>query len=330
MKPLKDAHRANRRRNLTPEFLEERLVLSANQGSTFAIMPGTVSTAGQVSTVTFKIDPALFTAPKDGKIVFGIDVASASSSSTSATTLKPEVVGVTSSTGKHYEVTHSKYNAQVAKANKLGNQDTSAGLVTLPVPKSGQAPATYTVEVKGLKNTTGQYLLGFYLPGDVAGTGTVTAADIKTIKSELGMTASNSSYNFDADANRNGQVTKSDLSIAQENLGATVSVSPVVSVNLNPASDPTATGTSPYQVVNYQGATTPGATVTFVDQQGGASTVVTAGSNGQYSIAVPLQVGSNTFNVTTSDGFGQSITGTISPVIYSPSLEGSTSTSSSS
>ena len=55
--------------------------------------------------------------------------------------------------------------------------------MTLKVPATGQPAADYTVQVKGLDATTGKYLVGFYLPGDVTGAGTVTQADIKTIKS---------------------------------------------------------------------------------------------------------------------------------------------------
>ena len=48
--------------------------------------------------------------------------------------------------------------------------------------RPGQPANDYSVQVKGLDLTTGQYLVGFYLPGDVAGTGTVTQADLQTIK----------------------------------------------------------------------------------------------------------------------------------------------------
>ena len=51
--------------------------------------------------------------------------------------------------------------------------------------------------------------------------------------------------------------------------------------------------------------TTPAATVTFLDQSGGASSSTTSDSTGAYSIMVPLVSGSNTFTVTTRDAFGQ-------------------------
>ena len=101
------------------------------------------------------------------------------------------------------------------------------------------------MQVKGLNSTTGKYLLGFYLPGDTNGDGTVNKTDITTIKSLLGDAATNSNYSFDADVNRDGIINGKDVTLAKQNLGAHDQVSPVVSVNLDPASDPAATGRRP-------------------------------------------------------------------------------------
>jgi hypothetical protein len=322
MIPSKPTRRVRRSICTAPEVLEDRVVMSAGQGSTFAIMPGSVSSVGQVSSVDFQISPTLFTAPK-GSFEMGIDIAPASSTSSSSTTttptLKPEIVSVKDSSGHIIPVQHSHYNAKVAKANKLGNTPTSAVLVKIDVPKTGQLAADYSVQIKGLDLTTGQYLVGFYLPGDDAGTGSVTKADLQTIHKDKGMTAENSNYDFNADANRDGVINQTDYSIAKKNLGVTTQVSPVVSVNLDPASDPAADRTTPFSTVGFNGAVTPNATVTFVDQSGGATASTAANSTGTYTIAVPLVSGSNTFTVTTQDGFGQSISGAISPVVYSPS-----------
>jgi len=221
---------------------------------------------------------------------------------------------------------HMRYDPAVAKANHLAKATTSAVLFTLPVPATGQPAADYTVQIKGLGGTTGQYLVGFYLPGDVAGTGTVTKSDIQTMHSLLGKNANDSKYNFEADPDRDGVINAQDLKIAQQNLGASTKVSPVVSVNLDPASDPAANRTSPFSTVHFAGEATPGATVSFVDQAGGSTTSATVGSSGSYSIMVPLVTGSNTFQVTTHDGFGQSIAGAISPVVYSPPSSTTTTT----
>jgi hypothetical protein len=317
----KELRRTRHRKFFTPEVLEDRLVLSAGEGSTFAIMPGQVTTAGQVSTIDFKIDPTMFTAPrKNGKLVLGVDVAAATSSTSSSTTptVTPEIVSVTDPSGHAVRAQHTKYDPKVAKANKLGSSPTSAVIFSVTVPKTGQPAADYSLQIKGLNSTTGQYLVGFYLPGDVAGTGTVTKADLQTIKKSIGMTAQNSSYNFDADANRDGVINGQDLKIAKEDLGASTLISPVVSVNLDPASNPAADRTVPYSTVHFAGEVTPNSTVTFTDQNGGSITTATADSTGAYSIMVPLVTGSNTFSVSTQDAFGQNITGTITPVVYSP------------
>ena len=319
----KELRRTRHRKFFTPEVLEDRLVLSAGEGSTFAIVPGQVTTAGQVSTVNFEISPTMFTAPrKNGKLILGVDVAAATPSTSTGgsttPTITPEIASVTDPTGHVVRAQHTKYDPKVAKASKLGNAPTSAILFSVNVPKTGQPAADYSLQVKGLNSTTGQFLVGFYLPGDVAGTGTVTKADIQDIKKDNGMTAENSNYNFDADVNRDGIINGQDVKIAKEDLGASTQVSPVVSVNLDPASNPAADRTVPFSTVHFAGMVTPDATVTFVDQNGGSATTTTADSTGAYSILVPLVTGSNTFSVSTQDAFGQDITGSITPVVYAP------------
>jgi Dockerin type I domain len=313
--------RTRQRLCLAPEVLEDRVVLSAGQGSTFAIMPGSITTPGTTSSVKFTMSSAMFaTAKKNGNILLGIDIAAATATSSSTTsTLKPKIVSVENAQGKPIAIEHATYNAKVAKANKLGETQSSAVLVNLKVPR-GTDTANYTVQIEGLQGTTGTYLVGYYLPGDIAGSGQVTQADLKTIKEDKGMTAENSNYNFDADVNRDGVINGQDLKLAKEDIGSSTAVSPVVSVNLDPASNPELDGTTPFSSVVYEGNATPGATITFLDQATGVKTTGTAvAKTGVYNITVPLATGSNTFTVTTNDAFGQSITGAITPVVYSPS-----------
>lgn len=328
MKTLKGLPRADRRRYLSPEVLEDRMVLSSGEGSTFAIVPSAVTTAGKASSVSFNVSSSLFTpaTKQHGKITLGVNVtaltptnSTTSNLPTTATAVKPEVVSVTSSTGQVIPVQHTRYYGKIAKANHLGNTPTSAALFTIKVPKSGDGAVTYSVQVKGLDHSTGSYLVGFYLPGDASGDGTVNSTDITTIKSLLGDSATNSNYNFDADVNRDGIINSQDVRLAEKNLGAATTVSPVVSVNLDPASDPNSDRTTAFSAVHFAGKVTPGATVVFANQSNNnAPTTATADSTGAYSIMVPLVSGSNTFTVTTQDAFGQSITGSISPVVYSP------------
>ena len=311
---LQNQPRKKRGRDFSLEMLEGRQLLSAGQGSTFAIMPGTIASAGQTSTVQFKLDPSQFTGSRGGKILLGIDVAPSSGS-----TVAPQIVSVKNAQGRVAGgLIHSVYTAQVIKAKKLTDPISSAVMIRLPVPKAGQPAATYTVQVRGGANTTGAYLLGFYLPGDVAGTGTVTTAELQTIKQDLGATPTSSKYSFDADVNRDGKIAPSDLAFAAMNLGAKTTISPIATVNLDPATDgPLNDRITNHNPVHFTGTVTPNATVTFKEINGnspGATT--TADGSGNYSIWVPLGNGSNTFQVTTTDAFGQSISGQISPVTY--------------
>lgn len=334
MKNSSESPRAPRRRHLTPEVLEDRMVLSAGQGSTFAIIPSAVTTAGKVSDVSFTLTSSTFTAAKrmHGRIMLGVDVtaltpagSSSSNLPTTATAVKPEVMSVREANGRVIHVQHTTYYPKLARANHLGHTPTSAALFSVRVPKNGQGPATYTVQVRGLDHTTGKYLLGFYLPGDANGNGTVNSTDLTAIKSVRGDAATNNNYSFDADVNRNGIINRQDIRLARMNLGASTTISPVVSVNLDPASDPNGNRTSPYSVVHFAGKVSPDATVTFVNQNNhNAKTTATANSTGAYTIMVPLASGSNTFTVTTHDSFGQSISGAISPVVYSPTSAANT------
>ena len=111
-----------RRRHLqpAPDVLEDRMVLSAGEGSTFAIMPGSVPGPGLVGKTSFKIAPTLFSTPKkDGKILVGIDVtpAQAAGTTTSTSPLQPDILGVKDSSGHMIPVQHSTYNRTVMKTN---------------------------------------------------------------------------------------------------------------------------------------------------------------------------------------------------------------------
>jgi hypothetical protein len=320
MNPSREQPRKKRGQGISLEVLEDRQLLSSGQGSTFAIMPGTVSKAGQTSSVQFKLDPSLFTAGRGGKIVLGLDVAADPS-----TNIQPEIVSVKDASGRPIAVHHSVYTAAVIKAQKLAkhtvNPISTAVLVTLPVPKAGQAPGVYSVQVQGQYGTTGGYLVGFYLPGDAKGTGTVDATSLQTIMSEFGSTPSTpgTKYTFDADVNRDGKISVADLQYASKNLEASTKVSPVINVQLDPATDgPMHSRITNFKTVHFTGTTTPGATVTFAEiNNNSPGATAKADGSGNYSIMVPLGDGSNTFKVTSSDAFGQTISGQISPVTYS-------------
>jgi hypothetical protein len=313
MNPSQPSKR-RRAARLAPEALEARELLTGGAGSTFAIVTGSITKANQPAAVTFTIDPSHFTIPK-GKFTVGIDVAPASGA-----TISPQIIAVKSATGAALPITHSSYSANLTSVT--AGAPTTAVLAQVQLDhKNPNGSVTYTVDVRGAKGTTGQFLLGFYLPGDTNGDGTVNATDIQTIESEMNSNASqtNTKYTFDADANRDGRITKTDLHIAELNQGVATTIIPLASANLDPTFE-TMPGSQAVTVntAHFTGMVSPNATVTFQNASNTKSAPVsaTADTKGDYSISVPLILGSNTINVTTHDAFGQSISGTLSPVSY--------------
>jgi hypothetical protein len=289
--------------------------MTGGAGDTFAIVRGDITTANQPAAVKFTIDPSHFTLP-GGRLALGIDVVPATGSNA-----KPLIVSVDDPQGKIVPQTfHSIYDPHVPRNSVALGVGTSAVITPVQViHKNPTAPVTYTVNVAGVNNTTGGFLLGFYLPGDANGDGVVNQADIAIVKSELGSRSGDQRYNFDADVNRDGRIGLIDLHYTQHNLGASTTITPVVSANLDPSSQlGVQPGLTAKSVVKYTGNASPGASITFsnTSSPSAAPVTATADAQGNYAMNVPLVPGSNTFRVTTQDAFGQSISGTISPVTY--------------
>ena len=323
MHPTHPSKRRRREFQLGAELLETRELLTSGGGDTFAIIPGAITTAGQTTTLNFTIDPTHFTIPKD-KLALGIDVAAASGS-----TVTPMILSVNGPNGRIVpETLHSIYDPSLLKSGAVTSLGTTAVVSTLKFkPASLATPQTYSVTVMGTNKTTGQFELGFYLPGDANGDGVVNQADITAVKAALHSKAGATNYSFDADANRDGRIGAVDLKYAQENMGVETTISPVISANLDQSTDPLlAQGVTTKPSVNYTGTVSPDATVTFQAVPGTALPVTTtADSSGNYKITVPLVLGSNTFQVTTLDGFSQSISGTLAPVTYTTNTSATTS-----
>ena len=314
MDPTHTAKRRRRDVQLAAEDLESRNLMTAGAGNTFAIVPGTVATAGGTTAIKFTIDPAHFTMPK-GKITLGIDVVAQS-----GTTAKPVIKAVLGPDGRPVPQTfHARYDPRLVQTRPTAGPNASAVITPLKVnAKNPKAPQTFTVVINDKGTTGGSVLVGFYLPGDTKGTGKVDAAALKAVQKSLGAKANTPNYSFDADANRDGRITATDLKYAKDNLGVTTNVSPVVSANLDPATvtsvQDRVTRTSS---VRFDGVATPGAMIKFEQTAGKVPlAAIYADSAGNYNLNVPLAPGSNTFKVTTQDAFGQSITGTIAPVTY--------------
>jgi hypothetical protein len=312
--------RPNRRRRTTTlaaEMLETRQMLTGGVGSTFAIIPGTITkTDGQVS-VSFNLNPAYFTDPGNKSFELGLDIAAGTNS-----TVNPVIESVTTPTGKTLSVSHAVYDPAVKRTGiEATNKDSTAVLVTIPGLEAKTAKSfTYKVNVSAMDQTSGAVLVGFYLPGDADGLGVVNQSDINAVKYAMGTNAaqSSSNYSFDADANRDGQINAQDLKIAQKNLNVGTTVSPVISANVAPSemTDPTNRITN-QSSVTITGATTPNASITY-QETGEVPVTATADKLGNYTITIPLLTGSNTYNVTTVDAFGQTITGAINSITYEP------------
>ena len=196
MNQSNESRPGRRRMQPAPDVLEDRMVLSAGEGSTFAIMPGSVAGPGMVSSTAVQdLDPTLFTSPKqNGHIVLGIDVtpavSTASGSASTTSTLKPEIISVKDSSGHVIHVQHSKYDPKVVKANKITPGDRRRPRWSRSRCPPPEQPANdYTVQVKGWARPAEPISSASTFPATSTGAGTVTKADIKTIKSEHGLTA---------------------------------------------------------------------------------------------------------------------------------------------
>jgi dockerin type I repeat protein len=240
--------KAHRRQRMQPcaEVLETRSLLTGGAGNTFALVPGEVATAGGSAIVKFTLTPSLFTLPHS-KMVVGIDVVPKEGSK-----LQPlisrvdnphqEIVSQAITTINNPRLTHSAVARGAA---------TRAVLVPLiQVPKNPGQPATYTAVVSGKSKTSGDFLVGFYLPGDVDGSGIVDQADLNSVRAELGAKAGDKNYDFNADVNRDGRIGPIDLSYTRQNQGVRTTVSPLVTVNLDNMSDSGATD----RITNIRGA----------------------------------------------------------------------------
>lgn len=294
------------------EALESRQLLTGGAGNTIALVAGTVATGGGTTPSAFILNASHFSAPK-GRFTLGVDVVATTNSS-----LKPVITSIASEAKGHALVYRGP---QGPKALVRASSDTVAHAVLTEVgfpSKAKNAGASYAVKITGASSTKGDFLLGYYLPGDADGNGKVDQADLTAIKSQNGKTVTDADYLFDADANRDGRVNRSDLLIARRNLGVMTTITPDITASLDPASDSGAadriTGLS---TVKFTGVAAPGAKIAFAEVNAktpGATTTVDA--SGKYSLTLKLAEGTNTYKVSSTDAFGQTISGSIQPVTY--------------
>ena len=283
------------------EALEGRSLLTGGAGNTFALTSADIVKTGGATSITFKLDSAHFTTPTHGKLKIGIDIVPDTGS-----TVVARVTDVKGPGKTPVHLSHVPHSTAVF-----------ATIDAVPVP--GKID-TYTVDLAASRTTSGKLLVGFYLPGDANGDGAVTSADVTAVKAALGSKSTDTTkYSFDADADRNGRINKADLAITKHELGATADIMPVITANLAPGNGGLANRVSTLPNASFAGVASPGATITYAEITSKSSPVTTtADSKGNYSLVVPLGVGSNTFQVTSVDTFNQVISGQVAPVTYTP------------
>lgn len=311
---MKSSNHGAKRSRRTPraELLETRDLMTGGAGNTFALVPGTIAAPGGLSSVPFAISKSSFALPKN-TVALGVDVAAPAGS-----TLRGRITHVTSPGLTPKSLVHSPRSTAVIATLQL-------------TPRKAGAHSNHKVAVKAEGRTSGKFLVGFYLPGDVNGNGKVTNSDLNAVRRLQGSVSGDSRYNFDADSNRDGRINKADLALAQVNLGVRTNITPVVTADLDPASDTGVAGdrVTTKSAVKFSGTTSPRASVTYeLVQPAGAlaqsSYTTKADTRGAYSIDVPLVAGSNTFKVTSTDSFQQTISGQLYPVTQVATNTGST------
>jgi len=307
--------RRRRRSSFQAEALETRALLTGGAGSTFAIMRSTIDKADVKATVPFMMNASLFTLTPRHQITLGIDVAPQKNSS-----VIPRVVGVMDLTAhRMIPVTRTMYSPSLQRVHPEQGPLTTAVLVTIRTPGGLAASHQYAATIEGSKHSTGDLLVGFYLPGDSNGDGVVDNSDIQMIKAANNAKPGDAKYDFAVDANRDGRIDNSDLRLALGNLGAKVNISPVVSANLDAKSDSGLQDrVTNIRDVHFNGVGSPGARITYDEASMKAPAVsTTADAKGHYDLVSHLGDGVNSFRVTATDGFGQTISGLIAPVTYS-------------
>ena len=319
MNPSNPKPRRPKTPTLNAESLEPRELMTGGVGDTFAIMPATIKTANGHTTVSFALDPKLFSTAKAGKsFVLGIDVAPNSTGSA-----QPVVQSVTTPNGKKLSVQRATFDPKVTRTGaQADSKMSSAALVTIPgLPKANDKSMIYKVNIATTNKTSGDVLVGFYLPGDANGTGKVDQSSINATQYAMGTNANDTTgkYSFDADANRDGRVDKQDLKIAKQNLGVTTTVSPVISADLSPTgvADPK-NRIANVPNVTVTGTATPGASITYTAPNLPTQTVTADATTGAYTVPLQLNVGSNTYSVVATDPFKQKISGSIASITYTP------------
>ena len=325
MNPSKHSSRRRRTIGLGAEALESRSLMTGGAGNTFAIIPGTITKPGDTVTIPFTIDPANFTLPKH-KIVMGIDVVPQTGSN-----LKPLIISVTDPHETIVPQTfHSIYDPHLSHLAVASGAGTSAVLSPLvQFPHNPNRPVTYTVQVQAQGKSTGSFLLGFYLPGDVQGTAPSPRPTSRwSRRSGRSAPATRITTSRPTPIATAGSARSTWRSLCKTWASRRTSPRSSPPTSTPPTKSATSRRVTNLQTVHFTGQATPGATITYTNTNNTSSSpvVTTADTNGNYSVNVPLVGGNNTISVRSTDAFGQTIQGNIAPVTYNPQISATSDT----
>jgi exo-beta-1,3-glucanase (GH17 family) len=240
----------------------------------FAIYEGVLPATGGADSVTIEVSKSQFSLGTRGRVILELTATSGTGARLvigAPLAAKAKTVGPVSSSGAGWRI------AALAP-----------GRFTFPI--SGGAPGV-------------SYKVNFSLVGDVHGDGVVNQADIKAIRSRLGVGVNSRRYLYGADAIPNNRIGRLDLRLAISNLHARTSLKPLaVSATAVQSSE---SGPLANLVVQSQ----PGATVTLTER--GVEETSIADRTGKATFAADLLTGVNVFYAGVTDSFGQKVINTV-------------------
>lgn len=269
------------------EPLERREVMSG-AGAPIASFPGVVSSTKTPTQVVIHFDAGELSSDRSSSILLGLYAKPSAGS-----TVVPAITGVTSGSGRQSRASYPQ----------RGPDSSAQQLFVTSVPlRSGQAQ-DITVNVGGQGQTTGNFDLDFFLPGDANRDSVVDATDLALVQGIYGAKEGESNFNPRADFNGDGRIGPIDLRMARANQGARAVYTPVVV----PAATPAPTTTAPATTAP---ATTPPATATPAPATTAPAT--TAPASGVAYYIVPAA------QAAAAGGQGSIPVGSLIPVYYAP------------
>jgi hypothetical protein len=195
--------RTPRARDHAPlERLERREVLSGGVALHLASLPGRIEAASQLAHVTLSLAPGQVTSERSTPVYMGFTADPAPGSS-----VTPRVMTVFGPSGLQSPVDKARSNPFITK-------------ITPPA----DAPSAFAVDVVGLDDKVGDFVLSAFLPGDADGNGSVDQDDLRRVQAAYGTYEGQSAYDQAADFNRDGRVGCLDRELTRRNLGAHASV----------------------------------------------------------------------------------------------------------